>query len=603
MTKASAAPALLFLAVRSARNALVQRARRLREPRYLVGLLIAVAYFALVLRRPGRVAMGRGAGGLDSLPPEALAFAHLVVSALLLGLLALAWVLRRGRAVLALTEGEAHFLFASPLPRSAVLHYALLRPQLGVLFGSFVLTLMSGRAASPGGWRTFAGGWLVLATAQFHFQAMGFLKAKARSWARPARIAVLLGIFGVAVAAVAATALWLVQLGTVLPALPDGRSLLRRGALLWEGLRPWRSRFVPAVLLLPLRLLLAPAFAPGTAAFLAALPGALGVLLLNYLWLVRTGVAFEEATLAAASAKARRSAARLAARDGIDLPAEGRRTVVPFLLAAAGPPELAATWKNLLASGRTRLSTLLRFSVAMVASLAVLPAVLLRFLPDFSSLVAILAGAVAAVGAFIALVSPILRTNDFRGDLRWAATLKTWPLASERLVLGVLLAPWSASLFVLGLALAAGAALAIGMLGAPGGWPGDLEAGWAVAAAGSAIALVPPASAIVLLVQNGAVLAFPSWFASLGRRSAGFEGTGIRLLAMLATTVTLLVALVPAGLLAAPVLYFGLGPLGPVAIPFASLAASVPLWALAWGGVRLLALLWDRFDLSSGTPA
>ncbi|MBI5443757.1 MAG: hypothetical protein HY900_21420 [Deltaproteobacteria bacterium] len=114
--------------------------------------------------------------------------------------------------------------------------------------------------------------------------------------------------------------------------------------------------------------------------------------------------------------------------------------------------------------------------------------------------------------------------------------------------------------------------------------------------------LVPPASALVLLVQNVAVLAFPAWFSELGRRSAGFEATGIRLLAFLATLLTLAVACLPGVLLAAPVLYFGLGPLGPAALPLAAIAASMPFWALIWGGVKLVGFLWDRFDPSSGTP-
>ncbi|MBI5443758.1 MAG: hypothetical protein HY900_21425 [Deltaproteobacteria bacterium] len=467
MRASSAAPALLFLAVRSARNSLLQRLRRLREARYLVGFLIAIGYFSFMLRGPmARIRGGRPAGA-DALPAEALAIVLLGASALLLGLLALFWVFRRGSAALSLSESEAHFLFAAPLTRSAIVHYALLRPQLGVLFGSFILTVMSGRIARPGGWRTLVGSWLALATVGFHLRAMGFFKARLRSRGLVLRITAFLVILGAAASAVTATALWLLDLRTVLPALPDGGSLLSRGALLWEELLPWRSRFVPSVLLVPFRLFLAPLFAPTATAFLAALPGAAVLLLLNYAWLMRTSVAYEEATLAAADAKARRNALRVAMREGIALPAEGQRTAVPFDLAPAGRPELAVTWKNLLVHGRTRLATLGRAAAIMALGLVFVPFLILRFVPDFIFAVPLLAAVIPAAGVFLALLFPLGRTNDFRGDLRAASVLKTWPLPPERLVLGTLLAPWLASLILLAFTLIAGAALAAGLYFAP----------------------------------------------------------------------------------------------------------------------------------------
>ncbi len=600
MSRPSSSAALFFLAFRSARNAAFLRVKRLREPRYLVGFVFAAAYFTLVFARPGGiVSQGRGREAFDAFPPETFSFVLLAASALALAFLAFAWVFRGGSPALSLTEAEAQFLFSAPLPRSAVLHYALLRPQAGLLFSSLMLTLVSGRAASPGGLRTFLGAWLALSAFQFHLQAMAFWKARLEERPLAVRIAVRAVVVLLAVLAVGATVRWLLSLAVALPALPDRSSFLRKVGMLWEGLRPWRSRFVPSVLLYPFRALLAPLFATDAKAFLLALPGAVGIVFANYAWLAWTNVSWEEATLATASARARRRAEKKAAEQGIVLPAERRRGVVPFRLAPRGRPEAALAWKSLLSSGRTRLSSLAGGAVVALLLVGALPAALSRLNSDAVPVSLFFAATIPVLGTTVAVVSAAGRTNDLRGDLLYAAFLKSWPLPSGRLVLGTLAAPWATSVAVgvLGLlggaAVLAGMALSLGRESIPG------AAGWWVAWGAAALLLVPPLVALVLVVQNAAALAFPAWFALLGRRQAGFEQMGVRLLALLGTTVVLAVALVPGALLALPLVLLAREGLGPLVVPLAAALASLPAWGIAALGVRLLGRLWERYDPSA----
>jgi hypothetical protein len=98
---------LLYLTLRSTQNRLRVRLRRLREPRYLIGLLLGLAYFSFLLwgrgRRGGASAVTATAGGN---PIELGATAVLFVVA------ALAWVWPGSRPpALAFSSADVQFLF------------------------------------------------------------------------------------------------------------------------------------------------------------------------------------------------------------------------------------------------------------------------------------------------------------------------------------------------------------------------------------------------------------------------------------------------------------------------------------------------------------
>ena len=115
-------------------------------------------------------------------------------------------------------------------------------------------------------------------------------------------------------------------------------------------------------MLWPFRTLAQLPLADSPRTFLVALPWALLLLVLNYVWILRTDVPFEEA---AAELSEKIEKIR---RQGLSALRKPRRpTKTPFHLAPIGRPETAIVWKNLIAMGRVLSWTvLLRFAPMLV---------------------------------------------------------------------------------------------------------------------------------------------------------------------------------------------------------------------------------------------
>jgi hypothetical protein len=322
-----------------------------------------------------------------------------------------------------------------------------------------------------------------------------------------------------------------------------------------------------------------------------------------YACVALTAVRFEEATLSQASRRAalraRRDAGRLEA-----LPSEKRRGTVPFALAPRGRPELAIVWKNLLAWNRTSL----RRQAAIVASLAaaLFSASALLATPSADAAAAIGSAACLALTALLALVTPLGFRIDLRGDLEYATLLRTWPLAAERLVLAELGAPAAVAVLygwggiAIALAIAAGRVVRAAFLGAavpPPPASAPFLRFEALVPISLTVAVFLPALVVAaLVVQNASVLAFPAWFPAGRKRAVGLEQAGLRMLSFLGTSLVLGLALIPAALLAGPLIFFTFRPLGLWCLPLAAVLAALPVLAEAAAGVFLLARLFERFD-------
>jgi ABC-2 type transport system permease protein len=597
----SPASLLGFYLVRSARNALAQKLRRLREPRYLVGLLLGIGYFAFILGRPN-APRARMRSGLP-VTPQILGILLPAGAAVLAVVVLLGWLFRRGNPSLPLSEGEIQFLFPAPLKRRAVLHFALLRSQIGVFFSSFIVTLVLGRRAAGPAWQTGLGLWILLTALHFHFMALAFTKAR---WGeRPAgrrlatkavATAVVLAVLSILAVTIAA------GLRRASEGLQAGRvaSLTSLEAVFLTGpLGP-----LPFWILSPFRWVLAPLFAPSPTFFLARLPAALAVLLVQYVWVVRTNVSFEDATLENAArraqVRARRGAGRLEA-----LPPDRKRTLVPFPLGASGRPETAIVWKNLLSWRRSSLARLGGIALASAVLLFVASAAF--SFPDSDAVSRTAVVMCFGAGVFVSSMLPMTLRNDLRGDLERADVLRLWPIPAVRLVAAELLAPILLSTLLLwgsltaALAISGGRAARAHFFGRahsafPAVWfdrfgnllPGAL-----------AVAVFFPAFvALILVVQNGVVLAFPAWFPPGRRRAAGLEQSGMRILSMLATLLLLTIALIPSGLLVALLFFAAWKTLGTWTLPVAGVLAVLPVLAEVSAGIFLLAKLFERFDPS-----
>src|SRR5262245_2356649 len=136
----------LYILACSARNRLVRRIRRLREPRYLLGAVAGLGYFYFAIftrthgRRMGETARRGGAAptALALLGPAAPALAGMG----LLVLAALSWTAPMGSGLLSFSQAEKQLLFTAPLSSRQLLGYRLMRSQLAVLLSATILAIL-----------------------------------------------------------------------------------------------------------------------------------------------------------------------------------------------------------------------------------------------------------------------------------------------------------------------------------------------------------------------------------------------------------------------------------------------------------------------------
>ena len=483
--------ALFELVGRNLYGGLVRRARRLRQPRYLVAFLISVAYFGLValpgflhaVRPPAAASAATSPNPLDAATfaklQEATQVATLVVALGLAAGATLLWIFASAKPALRLSEADVDLLLPAPLSRRQVIEYSIWKQQAGILFGALVITLIRGYGSPGTRLAKLFGAWALLTIFSLH--AKGVSLWKARLGELPAAAARRRIAFAVAVGA----AFWLTVALEVRAAAHGAAGWLDAG----EALHRLASAPPPllAVLVAPLRVLAATVLAGlrrqagggGFASFDTSLPGAAGeagggwvllaaglllavLVVAHYAWVVRSRASFEDAALD----NARRQASRRSRRPlSMARPKTARaRQQEPFRLPAAGPPATAIYWKNLLIASRTPLSRrawrIVLPGLAVWAAGAALGAPLAFVLP------AALMGLMLMV-----LVPPFSGLNlrhDLRMDLLQLEVLRCWPLPGWRLVAAELLAPATTAVgwTLTGFGILLGALLACG-----GEWP------------------------------------------------------------------------------------------------------------------------------------
>jgi hypothetical protein len=521
-----------YLTFWSIRNRLRLRLRGLRQPRYALGSIVGALYFYLmVFRRLGAreaaaPALGdvfqRTAGTIEFLGTMFLFLA--VVSA---------WIVPGVAKPIEFTRAEVQFLFTAPLTRRQLLHYKLLRAQLGAIFSSVIATLFLRRASFAQAWTLIVGLWVTFAIFRLHFTGIALRRLSltrhgvaglARQW-----LSVLLIGSAVLVLAAAAAADWpgLSSMRT----FPEVIGELRRLA----AAEPARWVLWPFQVVVRLPLSLSPE------AFRRALWPSLGLLILNYAWVMRSDSSFEESSATDAESHAARpkpvQTAALASR----------RRAGPFELAPAGRPESAIVWKNLILLGRyASARTLLRLAIAFgVLALAFSSA---GSGGDLRATAAML----ATIGAGLTiLMGPQMVRNDLRQDLASFPLLKTWPVRGAAIVRGEVLSS-SVLLTIVAWFLIIAAAVLLPPHGRDSlGLPQTISAHrWAIVAA--AFVCTAPLILVQLVLHNGLAILFPAWVSAGATRSRGVDALGQRLILMGAVTLGLTLALIPGLVVAWP---------------------------------------------------
>ncbi|HYH94428.1 putative ABC exporter domain-containing protein [Hyalangium sp.] len=566
--------AVAFLWWASLRNRVRKQVERLRQPKYLAGLIVGGAYLYMVVLR--RLSFQRSS---EALPPGALTMTELSLGSMLMLTLASGWVLGQDRPSLRFSETEVQQLFPAPISRRGLLHYKLVRGLIGAAVTSVFTTLFFGRLVTPHFVLFFLGSVLAFLTVNLHVTAASFVRTRLASLGWPGTalrwgvLLVLLAAFGLAVYMALQAHPW--------PANLEGGKALR------EWLPVLLDHPAMRVALWPGRTLVAPALAQGLGAFLGTLPLMLGLLVAHYLWLAALIVPFEEAVVVRAETAARRRGQRTSRIGHIVM----RKPF--FRLKSSGRPEVALLWKNLTAARRMAgpevvlvlalLGLAVPIGVAFVSPEA---------LPETRQVMAAL---YLSFSGMLTVFGPVSMRSDLRMDLPKLDLLRALPLTGRQVVMAEVLAPGLLlAAMQLGLIL-----LAVGMIvGAPGQWGAAM---WVAGGLGL-IPLMPALAIAGVFVQNAAVVLFPSWLPADGERARGIEALGQRLLTLAGAVVVMLGGLVPAAIVASLVGFALYGFLGVWALPCAGFTAAAGVALEVSLGIMALGRVFDRMDVSSEGP-
>jgi hypothetical protein len=441
------------------------------------------------------------------------------------------------------------------------------------------LTLIS-RRFGGNAWIHALGWWLILSTLNLHFLGSSFARTMLLDRGISNRLRRLL-VFGLVMVMAAGVWVWAKR---TLPE-PGSADTANLNAILDYAQRVLTAG--PALYLLyPFRLVVRPFLAPDATVFFAALVPGLLLLLLHYLWVIYSDVAFEETSVEASQKLAVRIAAVRAGNwQGAKKNQKAKRQW--FKLAATGPSATALFWKNLIGVGQV-------FSARLWITIVVVVVIFgFAFAGSAQShgISIIMAFFVAIALGYSLLLGPQVLRLDFRHDLPLADILKTYPMRGWQIALGEILAPVAVLAVCQWLLLLVGAGLLFYL-------PVKQEALFLAIALGAAV-LLPVLDVLLLLIPNAAVLLFPSWIQTGKDSPRGIEATGQRLIFALGQMLVLLVALLPAAGAFVGVfflLYFAFGPAA--AVPLAAFAATIILAAEAGFGVMLLGKLFERFDVT-----
>jgi hypothetical protein len=569
-------PALRFLWFRSFINVLKEMRARAKQPRYAVGLLVGVAYFAWL----GWILLRPEEGGSEGPLPGELArtLAPLLLAAFATGW----WVSGRTHMALAFSPPEVQFLFQGPLSRRTLLNFRLVRAQLSMLPICILFGLAFGSIFSLPPPLTFLGLWLLFSTAHLHQVASGLIRSSwsdqggaglRRQWLPMAALA--------GAAAGMAWAFW--------PLLREIRDLTSMEEFLWL-LQGAMGHPAALAILFPFQVAVGPLVSAEISEWFLAMAGGLALLAAHYLWVVRTDAAFEEVAAEAGVELQAITAAFREGRLGAFQASREKRLPRPwFRLSPTGHPAVGLFWKNLTAFTR---ATGLTQALAILATFLGFWVILLYVAegPREASL-----GAMALPGmlaGFSLLMGPLFLRNDLRTDLQRLEILRTLPLKGRDVVAAEVAASGASLTLVSGFFLVvAYFFFMVAEVPVPHWW-------WPWAAFGLTLLVLPLLACLATGLQNVMAVTFPAWTSMGPTQSQGVDQTGNMMVSLLITGLLLLFGLLAPltfGVVAAFRLFSTMG-------VWAVIPGLVGIWVVLVGEVILLVVLlgeaYDEMDPS-----
>lgn len=531
--------AALFLFRRSAANRIRHLARKVRSPRYLIALLLGIAYLVLVFLAQVQQTQG----------PAIAPLVQGVGTVLLLVLVGKWWLFGTDRMALAFTPAEIQFFFPAPVTRRALLGYKLLRAQLPILINVaiWVILLQRGRDSVLPTAIYALSLWTLFMVLMLHRLGVALSRdamldygvaGLRRHWVTIVVGVLLLLMFGNAITGLMA----------LRAEAPDGSMLSQLTEVLD---RAPLSIFI-APFELPLSLLNSPDLAAWGSRFVL-MAGLIGI---HVVWVFQADRAFEEAAVAA-SVKRAKLIDRLRRQGVGTAPVAGaHRRSLP--LGGAGHPIGAIVWKNLTRLARTSSGSAMGLMLLLFLGVLLFSLFMGREYPDVMNLIFGLSFTWAAI---LSLLGPQWIRNDLRTDLEHLDQLRTWPVSGTVVVTAEVLSSGLALTVIQSLLVLVGVA-AISQHNQSG-----VPLHQVLVFTLPVLLLLATVNLLSLAFQNGAAILYPAWVKT-ELKPGGVEAMGQYLLTAGASLVLLTLALA--------------GPVGA-------------------GGV-VTYLLWTRFDVWSLLP-
>jgi hypothetical protein len=566
--------AFVFVTVRSFRNRIVSRLKRLRNIRYLLSFLAGLAYFWFFAFR--HVFDGSSPLQRRSLPVSA--FTVDVAAVVVLFMMILAWALPKQSAGLTFSEAEIQFLFPAPLTRRQLLLYKVLRMQPQVFISAGVMTLLVFRSSK------FIGLWACFIALSIYFTFVALVRARLKL----AGIGFLVRLPAIAAAAVGVS--YLLWRTADLGAFRGKASTLRAGR--FPELPPlFHGPVADAILFVPRFF--------GHAVLPATIPQLLGACaivlacaLLFFELAARTNIAVEEASIHASQKWAARRARLSEQRIGrhVTFP----RIPPPFRIPARARPEVAIYWKNVTAGLRISSPWLLIMAVCAVYFLGQ------SYYSPEPAVRAMMAGLALVLAATFPFLGSTVFTQDMRLDVQRIELLKSYPISGERLVAAEIAGPLT---FVAAVELMMLTVAAIILHAA------ELPAKAQFLASPEfvviALLLATPVCAAQLLIRNAVPILLPGWAMRAPDEQRGFIVMGQRLVMLAGNLIVLLFVLLPGacivgpGLLMAKFWFHGSMPV----VALTTVLAAALLFFEVWLGVRFLGGQFEKIDVTNELDA
>ena len=569
--------ASIYITVCSAKNRILGRLRRLREPRYLVGFMAGLAYIWYVgLRRVFMANQFRHISLGVGIP--ASAFMTDCIALIALFPILLAWALPDQAGGLVFSEAEIQFLFPAPLTRKQLLIYKVLRQQPQILISAAMMSLF-GFGASR-----FIGLWLAFVTLSIYFTAVGLGRARLKL----AGIGFLIRLV-VVLAALAGLVFLVIHAYTP---LSGGWRPRNYAEAVGTGPMAEKMSRLDAPLRAPLFqvLLFVPRFLAGamlpTSAMTLVISCA-GLVVIAFLLLQIAGqlnVSFEEAAIRAAQKKQNYVERVRSFRSGQRVMFS--RMPAPFRLPARPTPELAILWKNLIAA--------LRISFAWIAIVVGIFLVLsgeTLFVPAIRSSTMPMA---LCICAFFPLWASAFLRQDMRLDLQRIEILKSYPISGERLIAAEIAAPLTI-MSIVELILLGGSMLLLQMPHLSVMLQKIARPEYAVIVFLFAI----PICAMQLLIRNAAAVLFPGWSMRSQDDPKGFVIMGQRLILLASNLFILSLALIPSAIIVLLGWLISSHFSSTAALPLATVPAAALLFGEVWLGIKLLGAQFEKIDVTN----